>query len=152
MQKLEVKTILVFTILICVLFTIPSHSVFSEEYSQDNFVVILDNKQATNTPIQAEEDSDYIMVDKQVQIVAEVSNSQDKVQPFAYIVQIRDENEVTISLAWLTGSLSPKQMLSPALSWTPEKAGTYTATIFVWESIKNPEALSPPLVLQIKVR
>ncbi len=98
------------------------------------------------------EEEDFISVDKQVQIVADVTNSQEKIQPFAYLVQIRDENDVTISLAWLTGSLSPKQMLSPALSWIPENPGTYTVTIFVWESIDNPEALSPPLVLQLEVR
>jgi len=98
------------------------------------------------------EEEDFISVDKQVQIVADVTNSQEKIQPFAYLVQIRDENDVTISLAWLTGSLSPKQMLSPALSWIPENPGTYTVTIFVWESIHNPEALSPPLVLQLEVR
>jgi len=98
------------------------------------------------------EEEDFISVDKQVQIVADVTNSQEKIQPFAYLVQIRDENDVTISLAWLTGSLFPKQMLSPALSWIPENPGTYTVTIFVWESIDNPEALSPPLVLQLEVR
>jgi hypothetical protein len=98
------------------------------------------------------EEEDFISVDKQVQIVADVTNSQEKIQPFAYLVQIQDENDATISLAWLTGSLSPKQMLSPALSWIPENPGTYTVTIFVWESIDNPEALSPPLILQLEVR
>ena len=101
---------------------------------------------------QAIAEEDYISVDQQVQIVADVSNSQEKIQPFAYIVQIRDENDVTISLAWLTGALSEKQTLSPALSWIPENPGIYTATIYVWESINNPEALSPPLSLEIKVR
>ena len=97
------------------------------------------------------EEKDHISVDQQIQIVADLTNSQDKIQSFAYLVQIQDEDNVTVSLAWLTGSLSPKQMLSPALSWIPENPGTYTATIFVWESIDNPEALSPPLVLQMKV-
>ena len=98
------------------------------------------------------EENDHVSVDKQVQIVADVSNSQDKIQSFAYIVQIQDQNDVTVSLAWLTGALSPKQTLSPALSWIPEQQGDYTATIFVWESIDNPDALSPPLTLEINVR
>ena len=100
----------------------------------------------------SEQDDNSLHVDNQVQIVADVSNSQDKIQPFAYLVQIQDENDVTISLAWLTGALSPKQTLSPALSWTPERPGTYTATIFVWESIDNPNALSRPLVLPLVVK
>lgn len=99
-----------------------------------------------------DQDDDFISVDKQVQIVADVSNSQDRVQNFAYIVQIQDQDDVTVSLAWLTGALSPKQTLSPALSWIPENTGSYTATIFVWESIDNPNALSPPLVLPLVVK
>ena len=99
-----------------------------------------------------DQDDDFISVDKQVQIVADVSNSQDRIQNFAYLVQIQDQNDVTVSLAWLTGALSPKQTLSPALSWTPQKTGSYTATIFVWESIDNPSALSPPLVLPLDVK
>ncbi len=98
------------------------------------------------------DDDGFLDVDNQVQIVADVSNSQDKIQPFAYLVQIQDENNVTVSLAWLTGALSPKQTLSPALSWTPERPGSYTATIFVWESIDNPNALSHPLVLPLIVK
>ena len=97
-------------------------------------------------------EEDYVSVDQQVQIVADVSNSQEKIQPFAYIVQIQDENNVTVTLSWLTGALSAKQTFSPALSWIPEDPGSYTATIYVWKSINNPEALSPPLSLEINVR
>ncbi|HSB50791.1 MAG TPA: hypothetical protein VLC72_05640 [Nitrosopumilaceae archaeon] len=94
----------------------------------------------------------FVYVDKQVQIVTDLSNSQDRFQSFAYIVQVKDSDGVTVSLAWITGSLSPNQHLSPALSWTPEKAGVYVAEIFVWNSITNPEPLSPPLYLEIEVR
>jgi hypothetical protein len=45
----------------------------------------------------------------------------------------------------------PKQTLNLGQSWLPTKTGTYTAQIFVWESINNPNALSPPLSLQIQV-
>ena len=120
-------------------------------HQNTSFILIAALITFVNFEIFAEEE-DFISVDKQVQIVADVTNSQEKIQPFAYLVQIQDENDVTISLAWLTGSLSPKQMLSPALSWIPENPGTYTVTIFVWESIDNPDALSPPLVLQLEVR
>jgi len=98
------------------------------------------------------EEQGFVFVDQQVQIVADLTNSQDRIQNFAYIVQIEDDKGVSISLAWITGALSPNQRLSPALSWTPDKAGMYTAEIFVWESITNPDALSPPLHLEIEVR
>ena len=98
------------------------------------------------------EEQGFVFVDQQVQIVADLTNSQDRIQNFAYIVQITDDEGVSISLAWITGALSPNQRLSPALSWTPDESGMYTAEIFVWESITNPDALSPPLHLEIEVR
>lgn len=98
------------------------------------------------------EEQGFVYVDKQVQIVTDLSNSQDRAQSFAYIVQVKDSDGVTVSLAWITGSLSPNQHLSPSLSWTPQKAGMYTAEIFVWDSITNPDPLSPPLQLEIEVR
>ncbi len=97
------------------------------------------------------QNEDNVIVDKQVMVVADLSNGQDRPQNFAYIVQIRNENELVISLSWLTGSLTPGQTFSPALSWTPTVSGMYTIEIFVWESIKNPDALSTPLLLSINV-
>ena len=88
---------------------------------------------------------DSICVDQQVQITADLANGQDREQQFAYIVQIQDGNGVTVGLAWITGTLAPGQSFSPALSWIPTAPGTYTASVFVWESIDNPTALSPPV-------
>ncbi len=88
---------------------------------------------------------------QQIQITADLTNGQDRDQPFAYLVQIQDQNGVTVSLSWITGTLSAGQSLNPAQSWTPSSAGTYTAQIFVWQSIDNPNALSPPLTTTINV-
>jgi len=92
-----------------------------------------------------------VTVDQQVQIAADVSNGQSKDQAFAYLVQVQDENGVTVSLAWITGSLTAGQSMSPALSWTPSASGSYTATVFVWESVDNPTALSPTTSVTIDV-
>ena len=92
-----------------------------------------------------------IQVDNQVMIVADLSNGQDRNQKFAYIVQIHNENDIVVSLSWLTGMLSPYQTFSPAQSWTPPQAGTYTVQIFVWESVDNPTPLSRPLLLTVNV-
>ncbi len=94
---------------------------------------------------------DTVSVDQQVQISADLSNGQDRVQDFAYLVQIQDGDGVTVSLAWITGSLSSGQSFSPALSWIPTTSGSYTATAFVWESVDNPTALSPPVSTTISV-
>jgi hypothetical protein len=86
-----------------------------------------------------------IAVDQQVQITSDLANGQDRDQAFAYLVQVQDSNGVTVSLAWITGSLTAGQSFSPALSWIPDAPGTYDATAFVWESVDNPTALSPPV-------
>lgn len=92
-----------------------------------------------------------IHVDQQVEVVADLVNTQDRKQPFAYIVQIQNSDGVTISLSWITGTLESKQTLSPSQSWITPDAGRYNVQIYVWESIDNPNALSPPLSLEVEV-
>jgi len=90
-------------------------------------------------------------VNKQIQITSDVTNGQDRTQPFAYLVQIQNQDGVVVSLSWLSGSLGAGQSLNPSQSWTPVLPGTYTAQIFVWAGINNPDALSPPLNIGITV-
>jgi hypothetical protein len=92
---------------------------------------------------------DKIMTGQQVQIVSDVTNKVNKDQAFAYLVQIQDNNGITLSLSWITGSLLPNQNMSLSQSWIPKSSGMYTAQIFVWQGVTNPDALSPPLTLQI---
>jgi len=92
-----------------------------------------------------------VSVDQQVQIAADVANGQNKDQSFAYLVQVQDASGVTVSLSWITGSLTSGQSLSPAMSWIPSASGSYTATVFVWESVDNPTALSPTTSVDIDV-
>ncbi len=94
---------------------------------------------------------DSVSVDQQVQISADLASGQDKKQQFAYLVQVQDGNGVTVSLAWITGTLDPGQSFSPALSWIPANSGSYTTTAFVWESVDNPTALSPPVSTTVNV-
>lgn len=96
-------------------------------------------------------DKTVLQVDKQIMVTADVTNRQDTFQPFAYLTQIKNQDQVVISLSWLTGSLSPGQSLSPAQSWTPAESGTYVIEVFVWAGIDNPEALSAPLSMTVDV-
>jgi len=82
-------------------------------------------------------------VGSQVLIQSEIANNQTKAQPFAYIVQVKDEDGVTVALSWLTGSLLSKESLKASQSWIPDAAGRYTIDVFVWESVDKPNALSP---------
>ena len=92
-----------------------------------------------------------ISVDQQVQLTAELANKQNKDQSFAFLAQIQNDDDVTVSLAWITGVLAPEQSFSPALSWTPQEPGLYQAKIFVWENVNKAISLSPPISLSIKV-
>lgn len=92
-----------------------------------------------------------VEVGKQVQIEADLRNGQEIEQDFAYIVQIQNSNGVTVSLSWLTGRLAPAQTLTPAISWIPDEIGAYDVTIFVWEGINNPTALSHTLSMKVNV-
>ncbi len=133
-----------------VLFTVTS----SLAYSVQDENSILDRTPASKPEIQDSQGKQlsYILVDQQVLIVADVTNALMTQQPFTYIVQIEDDTGAVVSLGWISGSLSPKQMLSPALSWTPLYPGTYRATVFVWEAINIPSPLSPSIFLDIEVR
>ena len=92
-----------------------------------------------------------VSVDQQVQIEADLVNGQDGDQSFAYLVQVQNSDGVTVSLAWITGQLAAGQSFSPALSWIPDASGSYEATVFVWESVDNPTALSDTTSVSITV-
>ena len=90
-------------------------------------------------------------INQQILIEADLKNMQQKNQPFTYFVQIEDSNGVTLSLSWITGTLTGNQFLNLAESWLPPSSGKYTAQIFVWQSLSEPNALSPPLSTTITV-
>lgn len=117
------------------------------------FLIFISTNIAFGEPVTANIDSEAKkhFVDEQIMIMADISNNQEIPQNFAYITQVQNENGVVISLSWLTGSLSTRQSFSPAQSWTPSESGVYHIHVFVWESIDNPEALSPPLSMTVNV-
>ncbi len=95
--------------------------------------------------------SQNVNANQQVQISADVINKQTTSQTFVYIVQILDNNGLTHKLTWISASLNSQQTLSPAISWTPTRPGTYTAQMYVWDSIKDANALAVPIELKIIV-
>lgn len=101
---------------------------------------------AFNSPV-----SENVNVNQQVQIASEVTNKQSTTQDFVYIVQIRNEDNIIVSLGWSTGTLQPSQTFSQARSWTPDLPGTFTADIFVWKSFNEPEPLSVGKSIKITV-
>ena len=93
-----------------------------------------------------------VYVNQQVRLVSDLENQMDRSQPFAYLVLIQNEKNQAESLSWLTGNLTASQKITSDVTWIPFEEGMYTATVFVWESIDNPTALSPPLSMEINVK
>ena len=94
---------------------------------------------------------DNVNVSQQVQISSDITNHQTKSQNFVYLVQIKNDADLVVSLGWISGQLTPDQKLSPSLSWTPNSSGKFTAEIFVWEGLNNQNALSEYTTMQISV-
>ena len=92
---------------------------------------------------------EHIIVNQQVQITAKITNTQEENQPFVYIIQIKDENDIVVKLAWISGSMTKYQNLSPSLSWTPKESGVYVTEIFVWDSLLTQGALTSASTLEI---
>ena len=93
----------------------------------------------------------YPVVGEQVLFSSDIANGQDREQKFVWIVQITDSERKTQALSWIDGTLNPQSSFSPTASWMPEVPGEYQATFFVWESITNPTALSPPMEIDFTV-
>lgn len=92
-----------------------------------------------------------INTNQQVQVSADITNKQDKNQNYVYIIQIMDQNNVPVKLTWISASFKSQQTFSPALSWSTDRPGTYTAQIFLWDGIQKADALAAHLEFRIIV-
>ena len=88
---------------------------------------------------------------QQVQITADLTSGQDTDQYATYLVLVQDGNGAPVHISWISGSLVAGKTFSPSQSWTPDAAGSYVVTVFVWESVSNPTALSPQLSMAVDV-
>ena len=88
---------------------------------------------------------------QQIQITADLTSGQDTDQYTTYLVLVEDGDGVPVHISWISGSLGAGKTFSPSQSWTPDAAGSYVVTVFVWESIGNPTALSPQLSMAVDV-
>lgn len=90
-----------------------------------------------------------------VLIRTDLENNLENDETFAYIVTIqkKEDGEIVeeINLGALQGKMVPGQKMSCSLSWTPNANGIYIASVFIWKSLDNPTAISPPSELEIIV-
>lgn len=88
-----------------------------------------------------------------VTIQASVTNNDTASHTFTFLVQIKSSSGEVVNLAWIRDlTLSAGQSTTPGVAWIPDVSGTYTAEVFVWESIADPIALSPVKSVTFTVR
>jgi hypothetical protein len=92
-----------------------------------------------------------VTMNEQVLVQSEITNTQNRTQTFVYIVQVKDSDGITVSLSWISSSLSANDRLNAAQSWIPQLPGNYDAEVFVWDSIEGKEVLSPVRKISVKV-
>ena len=85
-------------------------------------------------------------------IFSNVKNVLDYSQEFAYIVQIKNENNDAVSLSWVTGEVIPSQELGMSISWMPEEPGKYSIDRFVWNSINGTIPLTDTVSTEILIQ
>jgi len=125
-------------------------NMLASQHMKSNFKEIIDTDQIQLTD-RVGNPLKYVSDENPVQISADVINNSEQNQLFTYLVQIQDDSEQVVSISWISGMLINKQIFDVSLSWTPESQGTYKATIFVWDNIRNLTPLSEPEVLSIIV-
>ncbi len=87
----------------------------------------------------------------QIQIVGTILNEQNFTQKFVYLFQVKDENNVVVSVSWIQGEITGNQNLNVSQLWIPKETGTYIVETYTWNSLINTAPLSPHLSKSIFV-
>ncbi len=138
--------------------TLPTNHEFSEiQLMETTLIGLLGypiERVPTSNPRIVGLDSDFVnfpVIGEQILLTSDIANQQDNSQKFIWIAQTVDSENKVQSLSWINGTINPHSSFSPSTSWIPQSAGEYRTTFFVWESIDNPTALSPPVELEYVV-
>jgi hypothetical protein len=67
------------------------------------------------------------------------------------LVEIRDENDLTIYMSFLIGTLNPNAVSEMGISWTPQYVGEYEVRSFAITNFTKPEILSLQAVTRVTV-
>ena len=92
-----------------------------------------------------------VTVNQEVNIMANLTNTQGTEQKFVCLVQITYPNGARSRPSPASGLLAPHQSQIQSVTWKPTTPGMHAVTIYVWESINNPVALSEPLKMPVNV-
>jgi hypothetical protein len=126
----------------------PADFVEEEEDKDFDFVITIGEGagEVSVTPPRLQDvqgrDIDEVSRGQQVILTTEVLNEGASDQPFVALIEVRDDNGVTVYLAWQTGTLPAGGRTQVGLSWTPDFSGDYDVRTFVISDLENPRILS----------
>ena len=108
--------------------------------------IVLDNVGVVNS---FGHEFDEIKTDQVLQVAADITNSNEHKQDFAYVVEIIDETGQLVQPAkWVTGTLNPSQTFNVGLSWMPDEIGEFNAILSIGPEM---DSLSQVADIQISV-
>jgi len=125
---------------------VPPNSVVTSQLQSSN-IPQLEKLGAKNFRILNE---NSLRTSEKISFGIDFKNSQNIVQPYAFLVQIQGDT-IETQLKWVEGKLSPGYSSSPSTSWIPTKPGVYSATAFGWVSVNDYTALMSPQSLKFQV-
>ncbi len=87
--------------------------------------------------------TDAVKVGANATIMTSITNAKSSEQPFVVIVQVIDAHGFTSELSFVRGKIMPEQSMNINHMWIPDEGGTYTVRVFVWDTLAQPQVLTP---------
>jgi len=94
---------------------------------------------------------DQVYAFESVGFAVDMTNPQDRSQSVTTILEIQDNDEVTLALQWVSTKVSPGKSSTIFIEWMPEKDGVHTASFHFRESVDNPTTIAPTMYLPFVV-
>ena len=88
---------------------------------------------------------------KIIYISATIKNNQDKDQKYAFLAQIKEEDNITLLIGVQSGILKANDSKVDFIKWIPEFGGNFLLSTYVRVDADDPSALCPPLDKEITV-
>ena len=93
-----------------------------------------------------------IILNEATSITSTLINNLDESQSYTYLMQVEDDEGITISLQTLDDTIQPNETKRVSLPWKSDVPGNYTARVCIWKNKEDPALLAKPIVINIKVK
>ncbi|MGH9879316.1 MAG: hypothetical protein ACRD5H_16930, partial [Nitrososphaerales archaeon] len=77
-----------------------------------------------------------------VDIHATIRNYQNLDQPYVFVVQISDSDNVAVAILYTLGTVEDAGAAKVSLLWTPHLTGSYVVKMMILDGFSNPTSLT----------